>query len=76
MFVSVQDPNFRNFSRLLLKLPEHTWGVDANAYPGTFDVWTNEDVRAAITHDDKFAIAEESWVKQRAYIPWSISVRI
>jgi hypothetical protein len=72
--VCVQDPVFRNFTRLLLKVPEHIWGIDSKVAPATFDVWQNADFRAALGSNKLFAIAEESWLRQSAYIPWSIQV--
>lgn len=71
----LQDPAFRNFTRLLLKLPEHTWGLDAAHYPAAFDVWDNESFRKALQEDDAFKMAEEAWQRQLRYVPWSIEVR-
>jgi hypothetical protein len=72
---SLQDPAFRNFSRLLLKAPEHTWGVDTKQAPASFNIWKNDEFRAALGNNTLFATAEKSWDKQFAYIPWSVQVR-
>ena len=37
---------FYNFSRLLLKGPEHTWGGDTKKFLNDYTNWTNKDVSA------------------------------
>jgi hypothetical protein len=61
------------FSRLLLKIPEHTWGVDTKEYPGDYTRWSNADLRQVL--EDKvpeFQVAVRSWQRQRAYTSWAV----
>ena len=71
----MQDEAFLNFTRLLLKIPEHTWGIDTKDAPQHWDVWANEDLRKARTDIPLFKVAEESWGRQAQYIQWGIEVR-
>eukprot|EP00892_Ulva_mutabilis_P005410 jgi/Ulvmu1/3240/UM150_0013.1 len=68
----IQDPAFQNFTRLFLKVPEHTWGIDTKSAPASWGVWGNDDFRAALKDNPKFAQAEQSWSRQRQYISWSL----
>jgi hypothetical protein len=70
----LQDPHFRNFTRLLLKLPERAWGVDSSRFPGASPAWKNHDFHKARKEDESFQIAEQSWELQSSYIDWSMSV--
>lgn len=71
----VQDEAFQNFTRLLLKVPEHTWGIDTKQAPQHWDVWNNADFRKALVDNPLFATAEESWGRQAAYIQWGVEAR-
>jgi hypothetical protein len=71
----LQDPAFRNFTRFLLKVPEHTWGIDSKVAPASWGVWGNDEFREALQNDDLFSIAEESWRRQASYVNWAIEVR-
>ena len=42
------DPAFRNFDRLMTKIPEHTWGEDTTWYLHDYDNWTNTQVNSAM----------------------------
>ena len=67
------DAAFNKFSRLLLKIPEHTWGVDTKDYPGDYTRWSNIELQQALsTNDPKFMAAIDSWVRQRAYGTWAL----
>jgi hypothetical protein len=64
---------FHKFSRLLLKIPEHTWGVDTKEYPGDYTRWSNTDLQTALESNvSEFKIAVESWQRQRAYTQWAV----
>ncbi|KAL4451756.1 hypothetical protein ABPG75_007418 [Micractinium tetrahymenae] len=71
-----EDPAFQRFSRLLLKLPEHTWGVDVKEYPNNWDIWANADLHKKLAEltgpDDPFQVAIDSWARQRAYNQWAV----
>lgn len=71
----MQDPSFQNFTRLFLKVPEHTWGIDSKTAPASWEVWSNDEFRAALLDNPKFAQAEASWSRQRDYISWSLQAR-
>lgn len=42
------DAALANFTRLLLKVPEHTWGADVKAALGDWGRWANADLHAAL----------------------------
>lgn len=64
---------YLKFSRLLLKVPEHTWGVDTKEYPGDYSRWTNKELKNALESNvSGFRVAVESWQRQRAYTQWAV----
>jgi hypothetical protein len=64
---------YLKFSRLLLKIPEHTWGVDTKEYPGDYSRWSNIELKDALESNVKeFTVAVESWHRQRAYTQWAV----
>lgn len=71
----VQDEAFQNFTRLLLKVSEHTWGIDTKQAPQSWDVWNNTAFRKARVDNPLFAIAESSWQRQAEYIQWGVEAR-
>ncbi|GAB4813534.1 hypothetical protein N2152v2_000580 [Parachlorella kessleri] len=63
---------FQKFSRLLLKVPEHTWGVDVKKALGDYDNWSNKDFHAQLANkSDNYQVTVASWVRQRAYGLWA-----
>jgi hypothetical protein len=63
------EARFDAFARMLLKIPEHTWGCDSKAFPGDYERWSNAELEAALAAGDaEFAAAVESWRRQRAYV--------
>ena len=71
----VAEPNFANFTRLLLKVPEHTWGNDIKKSLAEFEPgsWTNGQFRAALeAGKDNYARTVEAWHRQRAYLLWAV----
>ena len=69
------EPNFANFTRLLLKVPEHTWGNDIKKSLAEYDpgAWTNEQFRAALEGGkDNYVRTVEAWHRQRAYLLWAV----
>lgn len=72
----LQDPDFRNFTRLLLKVPEQAWGVDTASIPGYDSApWGTEEFRKERKHNDALQAAAQSWARQANYIEWSMEVR-
>lgn len=67
------DPAFLQFSKYLLKVSEHTWGVDTKEYPGDYILWRNLDFEMALkSRDTRFVTAIESWQRQRKYLAWAV----
>eukprot|EP01065_Artemidia_motanka_P017968 TRINITY_DN2135_c0_g1_i2.p2 TRINITY_DN2135_c0_g1~~TRINITY_DN2135_c0_g1_i2.p2 ORF type:complete len:516 (+),score=167.33 TRINITY_DN2135_c0_g1_i2:1453-3000(+) len=70
---SMQDAAFYNFTRLLIKNVEHTWGLHGLA---EVTGWTN----ANLTHNladpgpvgQKYRNWTASWVEQRMYLYWAL----
>jgi hypothetical protein len=65
--VSLDDPHVAAFSRFLLMIPEHTWGMDTKIYLPDYVNYSAESFREA-RKTDMFNTIEESWKEQRAYI--------
>lgn len=58
---------FRDFSRALLMIPEHTWGMDEKTYLADYKNFSAEDFAKA-RKQAHFKAFEKSWDEQRAYI--------
>lgn len=58
---------FDKFSRALLKIPEHTWGLDVKNHLLDFETYPSESFRAA-RGKPNFQKMEASWQEQRAYL--------
>ena len=61
-----------NFTRFLVKVPEHTWGLDCKHAPNDWRAWSNADLSAARESEPLFWAAEHGWRLQRAYIRYAI----
>ena len=62
----LDDVRIQNFSRLLIKNGEHTWGKDVKTYLGDWTNWGNEAFLAHINtapYQDMIA----SWLEQRSW---------
>jgi hypothetical protein len=67
------DNGLTEFNRLLLKLPEHTWGSCGSAHMHVTkptDDWTSDALEAAINQgqDPFFAVVQASWDEQRQFM--------
>ncbi|CAE7237749.1 unnamed protein product [Symbiodinium sp. CCMP2592] len=71
MQCTVQDASVANFTRFLLKIPEHTWGVDIKTTLHDFKNWSNEAFEAA-RKGDNYLQTELSWRRQRDYLHWAL----
>ena len=60
----LSDNRFYNFSRLLLKYGEHTWGKDVKLYLHDFTNWTN-DLFHPIMNYPNYQAMVYSWFEQR-----------
>ena len=74
------DSHFTNFSRLLLKGAEHTWGSDVKQLLRYSDPvngveyfnWTNADLNSFLsTNNSDYYTLVQSWIEQRA---WAIDI--
>src|SRR5262249_36145807 len=65
------DPRFGRFSRSLLMVPEHTWGLDTKKHLGD---WVNYDAArfGAARELPHFRHFAASWDEQRAYLDEAI----
>jgi hypothetical protein len=63
----LDDPRFGAFSRSLLLVPEHTWGLDTKKY---LRDWGNYDAArfAAARQQPHYRQFASSWIEQRAYL--------
>ncbi len=66
--VSPGDPPFDQFSRWLLLVPEHTWGINELAVLEHDRLHWNPSQLAAVRSTPPFQVMEESWREERAYI--------
>jgi hypothetical protein len=62
----------RDFSRKLLLVPEHTWGLDIKTHLRDFDTYSAADFQAHRTGAN-FRQVEASWEEQRAYIDQAVT---
>jgi len=60
------DARFKTFSRYLLMVPEHTWGMDEKTYLGDHENYSAMDFQAA-RGKANFIKFQSSWVEKRAY---------
>eukprot|EP00775_Hariotina_reticulata_P003530 gene3530-3799_t len=71
-----QSPAFFNFSRILVKVAEHTWGISFNQYFGDFsnftNVWLHDHLKQGEEKHKGLAMSLESWRRQRKYIDWAL----
>jgi hypothetical protein len=63
--------NFSKFSRYLLMIPEHTWGLDIKTYLADFKNYSPADFKKARKREN-FKKVEASWQEQREYIDEAI----
>lgn len=69
--VGPSDRQFDAFSRTLLLIPEHTWGMDEKTYLADYTHYTAEQFRA-VRPSDNFQRFETSWAEQRAYLDMAV----
>eukprot|EP00043_Microstomoeca_roanoka_P020970 m.254644 g.254644 ORF g.254644 m.254644 type:complete len:721 (-) comp18355_c0_seq1:279-2441(-) len=62
---NADDVVMRNFTRLLLKNPEHTWGGDVKTYLKDTTNWLNKDFHALQYTADNFLTIAGMWQEQR-----------
>ncbi|GCE14889.1 DUF5054 domain-containing protein [Tengunoibacter tsumagoiensis] len=67
-----EDPAFDRFSRHLLLVPEHTWGMDEKLYLADTVNYDRERFQKA-RHTPRFTDFASSWDEQRAYLRSAIA---
>ncbi len=68
----INDPSFKAFSRKLLLVPEHTWGMDIKTHLADHVHFKLADLAKA-RHLPNFQKVESSWVEKRNRIAEAIS---
>ncbi len=70
--VQSADPAFQAFSRALLMIPEHTWGMDEKTYLPDTATYAAPVFQAARS-TPRFQAFEASWAEQRAYLDQAVA---
>ncbi len=65
--VSADDPQLNAFSRSLMMVPEHTWGMDIKIHLPDRVNYSADQFRSA-RKTEMFKKFEQSWVEQRTYL--------
>ncbi|CAL8470098.1 g9640 [Coccomyxa elongata] len=61
----------RNFTRFMVKVPEHTWGPDVKVYLNDYANWSN-DLFEAVRSSENYNYMEAAWTRQRSYTRWAL----
>lgn len=69
---SADDPTVQGFSRALLQVPEHTWGMDEKTHLADYSNYAAAQFRAARALP-KFQAFEASWAEQREYLDQAVA---
>lgn len=65
--IAPDDPHMTAFSRALIMIPEHTWGLDEKTHLADYEHYA-ADAFANAKNQPKFKNFASSWAEQRAYI--------
>jgi hypothetical protein len=66
------DERTRRFSVMLLKIPEHTWGISINSYLRDYTNYKNKDFHPLQYTDAKYKLCTSSWVEQRDFLDMAL----
>lgn len=66
-------PDLAAFSRRLLMVPEHTWGLDEKTFLADYENYAADEL-ARVRQEPEFARQEASWVEQRAYVDEAVGL--
>jgi hypothetical protein len=69
---NTSDINFRHFDRFLMKIPEHTWGLDTKLFLGDWSNWSNEAFQKVLPNAN-FQLMVTSWIEQRSFLDNAIA---
>jgi len=61
------DPEMMYFDRMLLKIGEHTWGLDVKTFLNDTQNWTNVQFEAARSQPN-YQLLVEAWIEQRSFL--------
>lgn len=70
--IDPQTSEFKKFSRALLQIPEHTWGLDVKTYLADYENYRTDLFTAARARPN-FQKMEASWQEQRAYVDEAVA---
>ncbi len=70
--VAASDPRLVRFSRSLLPIPEHSWGLDEKVFLADYSHYAAQEFQAART-SERYRRFEASWEEQRAYVREAIA---
>src|SRR5947199_4345977 len=62
-----EEPRMKNFSRFLLMVPEHTWGMNVKRYLADWTHYLPAQLRS-VRQQENFRQIEASWQEQRMYL--------
>ena len=71
--VKTSDSNLFAFSQELLKVAEHTWGLDLKMHLADFETYEKETFQAKRAQDN-YQKVEASWREQRGYIDRAVAL--
>jgi hypothetical protein len=64
----IYDPRIKAFSRMLIKIAEHTWGSDVKKYLADTTNWNNLEFYKLKDTASNFIRIRDSWIEQRSFI--------
>ncbi|BDA48441.1 hypothetical protein COCOBI_12-1200 [Coccomyxa sp. Obi] len=64
---------YQNFSRILSKVAEHTWGLDVKTFLGDYANWDNKGFHELVDAGAwNYKRMIDAWNRQRAYVAWAV----
>jgi Domain of unknown function (DUF5054) len=67
------DRDLSAFSRRLLMVPEHTWGLDEKTFLADYENYASDELRL-VRGNANFVRQEASWAEQRAYVDEAVGL--
>jgi uncharacterized protein DUF5054 len=68
-----EDEAVKRFSRFLVKLPEHTTGINFTNYAIPEPSWSNQDFQKNASNC-QFQWVQYSWDEQRLFLQWALNI--
>ncbi|CAL5224396.1 g7077 [Coccomyxa viridis] len=64
---------YKNFSRILSKIPEHTWGLDVKTFLADYSNWSNKEFQDQLDAGAwNYRRTLDAWDRQRHYNQWAL----